>query len=249
MVSEKQLHFREEFRESIPEGYSGVRHGFTALAIGIVAFVAFAFFLSEPIRWYDWLVVPLTMLGWNVVEWIVHTQVLHRPRKNKIARALYVRHTLTHHQFFTHELSELESARDLSIVFFPVFALPTVLIMTVPAAGIAWLLFSWNAGLLVMMSVTAMYVLFEVMHLGAHVPDNAFVRYFPLLNTMRRHHIAHHNHRLMMEKNMNFTFPFMDWLMGTSDVKRGLLGTTFNGYSTRFVEAEPSTIRTKRTQG
>ena len=31
--------------------------------------------------------------------------------------------------------------------------------------------------------------------------------------------------RLMMEVNMNLTFPIADWLFGTSDLDRGLVGT------------------------
>ena len=33
-----------------------------------------------------------------------------------------------------------------------------------------------------------------------------------------------------MEKNMNLTFPFADWLFGTSDLERGPLGHLLNGY-------------------
>jgi hypothetical protein len=39
-----------------------------------------------------------------------------------------------------------------------------------------------------------------------------------------------------MERNMNLTFPVMDWLFGTSDLDRGLIGHLFNGYDTRFVK-------------
>jgi hypothetical protein len=35
---------------------------------------------------------------------------------------------------------------------------------------------------------------------------------------------------------MNLTYPIADWLFGTSDLDRGLLGTIFNGYDTRFVK-------------
>jgi hypothetical protein len=35
---------------------------------------------------------------------------------------------------------------------------------------------------------------------------------------------------------MNLTFPIADWAFGTSDLDRGLLGTLFNGYSTRFLK-------------
>jgi len=38
----------------------------------------------------------------------------------------------------------------------------------------------------------------------------------------------------MMGTNMNLTYPIADWLFGTSDLDRGLIGHVFNGYDTRF---------------
>ena len=35
---------------------------------------------------------------------------------------------------------------------------------------------------------------------------------------------------------MNLTFPIADWLFGTSDLDRGLIGTLFNGYDTRYLK-------------
>jgi hypothetical protein len=61
------------------------------------------------------------------------------------------------------------------------------------------------------------------------------VRHAPFVNTIRRHHAVHHNQSIMMERNMNLTFPIMDWLFGTSDLDRGLIGHLLNGYDTRFV--------------
>ncbi len=40
----------------------------------------------------------------------------------------------------------------------------------------------------------------------------------------------------MMEVNMNLTFPIADWLFGTSDLDRGLIGHLFNGYDARFLK-------------
>jgi hypothetical protein len=70
------------------------------------------------------------------------------------------------------------------------------------------------------------------------VHENWFVRNIPFVNTIRRHHTAHHNQGIMMDRNMNLTFPVADWLMGTSDLNRGLLGHIFNGYSTKYVKPE-----------
>ena len=35
---------------------------------------------------------------------------------------------------------------------------------------------------------------------------------------------------------MNLTFPIADWMFGTSDLDRGLLGHLFNGYSERYLK-------------
>ncbi len=74
-------------------------------------------------------------------------------------------------------------------------------------------------------TTTGMYLIYEFMHFCCHVDENVFVRHCPFVNTLRRHHTAHHNARLMMEVNMNLTFPIADWLFGTSDLNRGLVGT------------------------
>jgi len=93
-----------------------------------------------------------------------------------------------------------------------------------------------NVGWLFMCVTTGMYIVYEFMHFCCHVEENWFVRHCPLVNTMRRHHTAHHHARLMMEVNMNTTFPIADWLFGASDLDRGLLGHLFNGYDTRFLK-------------
>jgi hypothetical protein len=70
------------------------------------------------------------------------------------------------------------------------------------------------------------------------VHDNWFVRNMPFINTIRRHHTAHHNMGIMMKYNMNLTFPIADWFMGTTDLRRGLIGHLFNGYSEKHVKEE-----------
>ena len=92
-----------------------------------------------------------------------------------------------------------------------------------------------------------MYLIYEFMHFCCHVDDNGSCATMPFVNTIRRHHAAHHNQSIMMERNMNLTFPIMDCLMGTSDLNRGVLGHVFNGYSTRYVKTDMrKTARTPR---
>ena len=95
---------------------------------------------------------------------------------------------------------------------------------------------------------TGMYLVYEFMHFCCHVEENWFVRNCPFVNTLRRHHTAHHNARLMMEINMNLTFPIADWLFGTSDLDRGLIGTLLNGYETRFLKKTCAARRAGRTR-
>jgi hypothetical protein len=83
-----------------------------------------------------------------------------------------------------------------------------------------------------------MYLNYEFFHWGCHVKDDRIIRYVPLMNTIRRHHIAHHNQAIMMEKNFNLTYPIADCLLNTSDLRRGLLGHLFNGYDARYVRKD-----------
>ena len=78
---------------------------------------------------------------------------------------------------------------------------------------------------------------------GCHVKDDRLIRHIPFMNTIRRHHIAHHNPSIMMARNMNLTYPIADWLFGTSDLDRGLVGHVFNGYDQRFVKRDLERVR------
>ena len=65
--------------------------------------------------------------------------------------------------------------------------------------------------------------------------DDRIVRHVPLVNSIRRHHIAHHNTAIMMERNFNLTYPIADWFFATSDLSCGLIKHIFNGYDQRYV--------------
>jgi hypothetical protein len=165
----------------------------------------------------------------------VHKYVMHRPVNIKGLRAVYERHTLNHHQFFTDDEMRFRDHKDWRVTVFPPYALVVFILMSLPAAAILGTVFTANVGWLFMSVTTGMYLIYEFMHFCCHVDENWFVRNCPFVNTLRRHHTAHHNARLMMETNMNLTFPIADWLFGTSDLDRGLVGTLLNGYDTRFL--------------
>ena len=53
-----------------------------------------------------------------------------------------------------------------------------------------------------MITNVALYLNYELFHYCCHVKDDRIVRHVPFVNSIRRHHIAHHNTALMMDKGM-----------------------------------------------
>jgi hypothetical protein len=235
MISQRQIAFRKEYRSRIMGWYDGYLHLFTMLAMVAAAFYIYIQHIHDVTTW-EWLTIPITFLFTNVFEWVVHKYFMHRPVNIKVFRVLYERHTLNHHQFFTDDEMRFRDHRDWRVTLFAPNVLVVFILMAIPAAALLGSVFSPNVGWLFMCVTTAMYFVYEAMHFCCHVEENWFVRNCPFVNTLRRHHTAHHNARLMMEVNMNVTFPVADWLFGSSDLNRGLLGHLFNGYDTRFVK-------------
>jgi hypothetical protein len=167
-------------------------------------------------------------------------------------RAIYDRHTRQHHQYFTDNDATIDSIREFRIVFFPWRVLIVLAVFGLLFSWIASVLINPNAGYIVFIGMIGHYMVYETFHFCCHVRDNWFVRNFPLINTIRRHHTAHHNMGIMMHVNMNLTFPIADWFLNTSDLKRGLLGHLFNGYSDAHIKPELKPViaryRTSETQ-
>jgi len=236
-MTERQRKYRASYRERVAGWYNGWLHVVLIYTIGFTALYVYIANIHD-IRLWEWLTVPVVFLIANFFEWAVHRYVMHRPSNILLLRAIYSRHTLMHHQFFTDQEMRFADHHDWRVTFFPPYALVVFTFMSIPAAIVAGLVVSPNTGWLLISTTTSMYLIYEFMHFCCHVDENWFVHTMPLVNTIRRHHAAHHNQSIMMERNMNLTFPVMDYLLGTSDLNRGLLGHVFNGYSTRYVKTD-----------
>lgn len=236
-MSERQRTYRQVYRERIATWYNGWLHVAVIYTIGFCALYVYGSHL-ENVRWWEWLTVPIVFFVCNVFEWWIHRQIMHRPQKSPAAKAIYTRHTLMHHQFFSDEEMRFAGAHDWRVTFFPPYALIVFILISVPPALILGLAVSPNVGWLLISTTTSVYLTYEFMHFCCHIDENWFVRHCPFVNTIRRHHAAHHNQSIMMERNMNLTFPISDWLFGTSDLNRGLLGHLFNGYDTRYLKKD-----------
>ncbi|WP_158808567.1 fatty acid hydroxylase family protein [Beijerinckia sp. L45] len=240
MMTARQEAFRTAYRAQIAALYDGIVHVALIFLIGGAALWYCVQNIHAP-TWLELLVIPIVVIFANVFEWFLHAQVMHRPRPGFMG--IYKRHTLAHHQFFTEHEPFHDTTKDYRIVFFPPYAEIAFLVMASAMAYGVSLVWSTNAALILVASAAGMYMNYEFFHWCCHVRDDRIIKHIPFVNTIRRHHIAHHDTAIMMSRNMNLTYPFADWLFGTSDVQRGLLGTLLNGYETRFVRKDLPKVR------
>ncbi len=234
-MSARQAAFRAEFRDRIAPAYAGLPHVALIYALGAAAIWFSARQIHAPV-WSEFLVIPVAFCISNVFEWWIHKYVMHRPVR--FLMGIYNRHTLAHHRFFTDIEPTIDNLRDFRIVFFPPYALVAFMVLSLPPAAILGALGLPNAGWLLLITNVALYLNYEVFHLCCHVKDDRIVRHIPLVNSIRRHHIAHHDPEIMMERNFNLTYPVADWFFATSDLQCGLLKHIFNGYDTRTVRTD-----------
>ena len=235
-MGERQRQFRGAYMAEVSPAYNGLLHIGVIYVVGI-SVITWCVGRLQGASWEWLLIVPVFVFS-NLFEWWIHKNVMHRLVDVWALRAIYDRHTRQHHQYFTDNEMTVDSTREWRIIFFPWRALFTFMTLGVPfALALGWLV-NPNAGYILMVTIVGQYLIYETFHYCCHVHDNGFVRHAPFVNTIRRHHTMHHNKGIMMERNMNLTFPIADWLMGTSDLDRGLLGHVFNGYSMKHVRPE-----------
>jgi len=227
---ERQKKYRKQFVADTPSWYHGMYHlGFTLiLTIGTLAYCLGQ--LESPALW-EWALIPVFALIGNIAEYAAHRWVMHRPVPG--LKMVYKRHCTSHHQFFTHHDLSYKGQKEWRALLFPPFAPIAFVLLSLPPALLAAWLFSPNAGYLIVISMTGYYLFYEFVHTLSHFDDNRhpYLKYIPLINTIRRMHYIHHVLGLMQTKNFNLTFPIGDWIFGTTDLDRGFWGTMFNGDS------------------
>lgn len=234
---ERQARFKVKFVEETPPWYHGAMHLGFMLVVTLGAIWYCATQLDNPGFW-DWMLVPAIALFGNWVEWAAHRYILHRPVPG--LEAVYKRHCTVHHQFFTHHDLGYEGHKEWRALLFPPFAPIGFIALSVPPALLAGWLISPNAGYLVVITMAGYYLLYEGLHTLSHLDDERypFLKYIPLVNTVRRMHYVHHVLGFMQTRNFNLTFPICDWLFGTSDLDRGFLGTLFNGATHKHMKRD-----------
>jgi hypothetical protein len=163
MISERQRAYRAVYRSRIMGFYDGYLHIAIIYAMGAAAFYIYLQHLDN-VTPLQWLTIPITFLFTNIFEWFVHKYVMHRPVNIKGLRAVYERHTLNHHQFFTDEEMRFRDHKDWRVTVFPPYALVVFILMSLPAGVLLGHIFSSNVGWLFMCTTTGMYLIYEFMH-------------------------------------------------------------------------------------
>lgn len=210
--------FRSDYAQHIaPAGYRGSRHAlFVALAGGaMLAFAVTRLSAADVLRL--WWLIPATLLLANTVEYLVHRHLMHKD--TRLLRAMYVRHALRHHRYFTREDMALSGTHDLHAVLFPPLLLFFFAAVALSIAAAVALVLGRAAGLLFFALALAYYLAYEVLHLLAHCPNQGLLARSALLRRLLEHHRLHHSPSLMARGNFNIVFPFADWLFGT--LRRG----------------------------
>ncbi len=234
-IVQRSQAFREQYRKDTPGWYRGEMHlAFTLCFTGSVLWYCAAK-LSAPTA-LEWLavVIPMFLFG-NWAEWAGHRYLLHSPRS--LLKVAYKRHVNTHHQFFSHKTLDYSGQQDWRALLFPPFAPVLFVLAALPVALLLGTLWSANAGYIAMLTMAAYFLMYEGLHTLSHL-KHPLLDALPLVNTVRRMHVLHHNPDFMHTRNFNLTFPICDALFGTSDLDKGVVGTLFNGMSDSARKAE-----------
>lgn len=212
-MDDKSNKFRQQFREDIiPSFYSGQLHVLFNFSTLLFAFLFPLTQLTNLTSFFLVLIIIL-ILG-NLVVFLIHKFILHQT--HPLFKFAYKIHTIYHHQFFTDKNLVYDGPKDFYILFFPTWVvmghiiLMYGLIYQTPlfnnAPDIAHLTFSFS---------NLYFLLYEILHYISHLPENSPLLKFPFFRIMRKHHLNHHNPKLMNSKNFNIVFPLFDFLFGT----------------------------------
>jgi Fatty acid hydroxylase superfamily len=207
--------FREAYRaEHIGPRYSGWAH-FATTTGGSLAVITFAIVQVDAPATGELACVPAFFLFANLVEYFFHRGPMHHRRPG--LGVIFMRHTLQHHRFYTHEAMDAESPRDYQMVLFPPLMLALLLAVVGPIAALLAYVTTVNVGWLFLATGVGYFLSYEWLHWAYHQPVASFAGRLALVRWLRRHHTGHHDPARMTRANFNITFPIGDRLFGTAD--------------------------------
>jgi hypothetical protein len=197
----------------IPRFYSPILH--LCFNIGLLlAVIIYHFSQVENYTFLSFLTIFMMLPIGNLVVTLIHQYPLHK--RIKKWPFPYDAHTVQHHRFYTSDHILITNARELFVVMFPWFV---ILGFTIVAQPIFYFSFSFlmspDIGHIIAGSAASYFLLYEFVHTSNHLPLTSMVFYIPGMKAMRKHHLIHHNPKLMGQYNMGIVFPFCDYIFGS----------------------------------
>jgi hypothetical protein len=215
MIPEHVTSFRKRYlADEVSANYNGWLH-FAVTTIGSLAAIGFAISRVRSPSWAELAAVPVFFLIANLAEYFGHRGPMHHRRPGLMV--IFERHTLQHHQYYTHDAMAADSPRDFKMVLFPPIMLVFFLgLMAAPIGLVLGLVFSANLGWLFVATGVSYFLTYEWLHWSYHQPIESWIGRLALVRRLRRHHTIHHNLERMAKTNFNITFPIADTLFGTN---------------------------------
>jgi hypothetical protein len=205
---------RAKLRADVPSWYRGWAHFWFTTVWSLTVLVLAWRQVSEPTS-AELAIVPIAFLVANLVEYLAHRYPMHH--RTRGLTIFYDRHTVVHHNFYTHEAMAAESSRDFKMILFPAnVAVAFVLGVGAPIAALFYWVVSPNAGWLFLGTALFYYLTYEWLHWSYHQPAGHWVRGVPGISILSRHHTLHHDPRQMTKLHFNITYPIFDWVFGTT---------------------------------
>ena len=174
--------------------------------------------------------IAATIVLASIVEGLFHQFILHTHQKRLLGgvlKAAFVAHALEHHPQFRADKYHHEPTEHDKKISLEWFTLPIVLIMFIPIAYGAYLLFGWGAAIAVYAVITTYYAFYEFLHWNMHFPGDDprgrwFRRFQPLKGLFKWFDERHFVHHLADDRNFNVVLPIYDLMIGryTTDVER-----------------------------
>ena len=170
--------------------------------------------------------VLLTIFGTivlgSIIEGLLHQFILHTAQKKALGGILYGAfraHSIEHHPAYRDDNYHRPAPVNEKRISLEWYTLPIILILTSPITWWIWTTFGIAAGLMVPVTMTVYYAMYETLHWHMHFPPkNGKPRWFERIKPVKlyfdwfdKRHFIHH---LADDRNFNVVLPFYDWMTG-----------------------------------
>ena len=214
---EKVLRFRKKFMAENSTWYSGIFH---FLFNGSLLFGSAAFLFAQirDLRLIELLAIPVSLILGSLAVYMIHRYPLHQKYKNVRKKNLR-QHTLIHHRFYTNELYQVGRDEKSNTFLFPPVVVFSFCAFFLPGVYFLTRLFLSSNIVFLLVGMSSVYfILYEIVHYTSHLSETHWIMRIGYFRRMRKHHLDHHDPRLMEQYNFNIVCPLFDYVFGTKIV-------------------------------